>query len=75
MTITEKMLYTTQSAGKSGHPAPQDDTAGSRAAYYAFHLGQEVQRHHQHCLAWQGSCRPDNEPGARLVPVDGRAVH
>jgi hypothetical protein len=53
MTITEKCLSTTQIACKFYLTASKDNTADSRATYYAYHLGQEVQRHHQRCLAWQ----------------------
>ena len=31
------------------HPLYQDGAMGSREAYYAYHLGREVQQYHQ-CL-------------------------
>ena len=35
-------------------PAAQDSAVGSREAYYAYHLGREVQQHHQRL--WVGLC-------------------
>jgi hypothetical protein len=55
MNTTEKSLSpTTQMAWQSCHTVPPEATTGARALYYAYHLGQEVQRHHQHCLTWHG---------------------
>jgi hypothetical protein len=69
MTTLEKSTHSpTHSASASSPAVPQDGSAAFREAYYAYHLGQEVQRHHQRLIDQQAVLYPSPNKAVAAGP-------
>jgi hypothetical protein len=60
------------SASVAVHTRRQDETAGERQAYYAWHLAQDVQRYHQLLAQQQAMLRGAAPSERRALPDERR---